>query len=450
MIRNLFFVLTIAISATGVAADDLAVTVYNSNLGVVSETRQLEFTQGVGRLAFRDVPSQIDAASVQFEVVDTGKDVVILEQNYAYDLVSPEQLYARYLDNRIELLDKEGSLYSGDLLAYSGGAVTLMEESGKVKIISMSNITETNFPLLPEGLITRPTLFWVYQSDYSGSLDCRVGYQTGGLTWNAEYIGLLDEDETGLDLSGWASINNTSGKTYEDAKLKLIAGDIHRAVAEKKRSFGEMEMMATAAVPRGFEEKAFFEYHMYTLPRKATLGNKEIKQISLFEPASTGVEKVYYYRPHRHATDVQVMIEFVNSSETGLGMPLPAGRVRLFKADDDGSLVLLGEDRLDHTPKDEEISLTVGTAFDIKAEEKVVNQMRISKKVEEREFEIELRNHKAEDVVIKVEKRLWGFWEVTQASHEYKQKDASTLTFAIPVEAETTVKVKFTIRFTSR
>jgi len=207
--------------------------------------------------------------------------------------------------------------------------------------------------------------------------------------------------------------------------------------------------MTLAAAP-GFEEKAFFEYHMYTLPRPATLADKEMKQISLFEPASTGVEKVYYYRPNRSATDVQVVIKCVNSSETGLGMPLPAGRVRVFKADDDGSMILLGEDRLDHTPKDEEISLTIGNAFDIKGEETLLNQTRISKKVEDREFEIELRNHKTEDVLIRVEKRLWGFFEITQSSHEYEKKDANTIAFEIPVGADSETKVRFTVRFTTR
>ena len=450
MSRRLFsVVLACTAAVSGVTANDMAVTVYNSNLGVVSETRRLEFENGIGQLAFRDVPSQIDAASVRFELVDSSRKVAILEQNYAYDLVSPEQLFARYVDHRIELLDKDGRLYSGDLMAYSGAAVTLMEESGQVKIISMDNIIETDFPLLPEGLITRPTLFWMYQSDYAGSLDCRVGYQTGGLTWEAEYVGLLDKPETGLNLSGWASINNTSGKTYQDARLKLIAGDIHRAAKKGGREFGSVEMMAAAAPP-GFEEKAFFEYRMYTLPRRATLANKEIKQISLFDPASTAVEKIYLYRPDRDARNVWVKVEFANSSQAGLGMPLPAGRVRLFKADDDGSLILLGEDRLEHTPRDEEVSLTVGTAFDIKAEQKVVRQTRISKKVEEREFEIELRNHKSENVTVRVEKRLYGFWEVLEANLEYEQKDANTLVFQLPVAADGTALLKLAVRFTSR
>lgn len=450
MIRRFLIILSLASIAAGAAvASDMAVTIYNSNLGVISETRQLEFSKGAGRLAFRDVPSQIDPASVRFELVDDGRNVGILEQNYAFDLVSPEKLFTKYIDQEIELIGKDGSLYSGTLLAFSGQAVTILDPGGKIKILSMENITETNFPQLPDGLITKPTLFWLYQSDYSGKLDCRVGYQTGGLSWSAEYIGVLDQDEKNLDLSGWSSINNTSGKTYNNAKLKLIAGDIHRAGPSRKARRPRVEMLS-AAPATGFEEKAFFEYHMYTLPRRATLADKEIKQISLFDPASTSVNKVYYYRPDQNPTDVTVMIEFQNSKETGLGMPLPAGRVRLFKADDDGALVLLGEDRIGHTPKDEDVALTVGTAFDIKAEQTILNQTRISPKINDREFEIELRNRKSEAVIIKVEKQLWGFWEVTESSLEYEKKDATTLAFEVPVEAEKTVKIRFTVRFTNR
>ena len=451
MSRGVLILMAVIGMASATTADEIAVTVYNSNLGVVSETRQLEFEKGTGKLAYRDVPSLIDAASVRFDLLDPNRNVAILEQNYAYDLVSPEKMYSKYLDSRIELQDKDGGLYAGTLLAYSGNAVTLMDESGKVNIVSLTNIVETNFPKLPEGLITRPTLFWRYQSDFAGTVPCRVGYQTGGLNWEAEYVGLLNEKETELDLSGWASINNQSGKTYESAKLKLIAGDINRATPPLRKGYAEEDrLMVLSAAPVAFEEKAFFEYHMYTLPRPATLANNEIKQISLFEPATAAVKKVYYYRPQRSAEDVQVVVEFVNSEQAGLGMPLPAGRVRAFKADSDGSLILLGEDNLDHTPKDEEISLTIGTAFDIKGEETMVNQTRISKKVEDREFEIELRNHKKEDVTIKVEKPLWGFWEITQSTHEYTKKDAGTVTFEVPVKADSTATVRFTVRLTTR
>ena len=187
----LFFGLVMTTSTF--AADEIAVTVYNSNLGVVSETRALELDKGVNQLAFRDVPSLIDPNSVTFEVLGDKGRVAILEQNYVYDLVSPDKMYAKYIDREIELVDKDGRLYSGTLLAYGGGAVTLQEKSGRVKIVTLSNITEVNFPLLPEGLITRPTLFWLYQSDSEGRKDCRVGYQTAGMTWSAEYIGVVKE-----------------------------------------------------------------------------------------------------------------------------------------------------------------------------------------------------------------------------------------------------------------
>lgn len=447
----LILALLIVSTSADVSADEVAVTVYNDNLGVVSELRQLDLEKGVSQLQFRDVPSQIDANSVRFEVVGAGDQVTILEQNYAFDLVSPEQMYNKYIDETINLIDEQGRMYAGTLLSYGSGTVTLLDQSGKVKIVSLDKISDVTFPSLPEGLITRPTLFWKYQSEIAGSRQCRVGYQTGGMTWSAEYVGVLDQSETDLDLSGWSAINNTSGKTFEDAKLKLVAGDIHRAEQDFRRGRGgDMIMMEAAPKSAGFEEKAFFEYHLYTLPRPATIADKEIKQISLFEPASTTVKKIYLYEPDRDAENVKVKVEFTNSSDAGLGMPLPAGRVRMFKADDDGALILLGEDRIDHTPKDEKVDLTVGNAFDIVGEQTMVNRTRISDRVEDRQFKIELRNRKSEDVTVTVEKSLWGFWEVTSSSHEYTKKDANTVRFEVPVKGEGTVTVDLTVRFTNR
>lgn len=435
--------------AAPLAAEEIAVTVYNNNLGVVSEVRNLEFNQGIDRLAFRDVPNQIDPNSVRFEIADSDKNVSILEQNYAYDLVSPQQLYNKYVDNEVQLIDEQGRLYSGTLLAYSEGAITLMEPDGKVKIVSMEQVTEVSFPLLPKGLITRPTLFWQYQSDYEGDLDCRVGYQTGGLTWSAEYVGVLDESETQLDLSGWSSINNTSGKTYANAKLKLIAGDINRAQKSMPRR-GELAEMMAPDMAAGFEEKPFFEYHMYTLPRRSTLADKEIKQISLFEPAEAKVAKQFTYRPDHDGTNVNVGIKFKNSQDAGLGMPLPAGRLRMFKADDDGALILLGEDWIEHTPRDEEVEAKVGVAFDVKGEMTMTDRTRVSQQVEDRQWEIELRNHKSEDIVVSVEKRLWGSWEVLESSHEYTKKDANYIQFELPVKAGGAALIKLAVRFTNR
>ncbi|NOY88297.1 MAG: DUF4139 domain-containing protein [FCB group bacterium] len=430
-------------------ADDIAVTVYNNNLGVISETRTLDFTQGVHQLAFKDVPSQIDVASVRFKLLNSNNKVAIMEQNYAYDLVNPEKMYAKYIDKKIELVDKNGNLYSGTLLAYSNGAVTLQEKAGRVKIIQMGNITEINFPALPEGLITRPTLFWLYNSNQSGKYKSRISYQTSGMNWNAEYVGILSSDEHQLDLSGWASINNNSGKTYKDAKLKLIAGQIHRATPPRAIM---MKYSATSAIGSptaglGFEEKPFFEYHMYTLPRKTTIANKENKQISLFEPARTTVQKTFIYRPDRNPKNVEVALKFKNSKSAGLGQPLPAGRVRIFKSDKDGSMILLGEDRIDHTPKNEEIKLQIGNAFDIVAKETLLNQKSISSKVDEKEFRIEITNRKDTSVTVEVEKKLYGFWEVMESNIEYKKKDATTITFQVSVNPDKKAILNYRVRY---
>jgi len=428
-------------------ADDVAVTVYN-NLGVVREIRTLNFDKGTGKISFVDVPSLIDATSVGFELADKTKSAAILEQNYAYDLVSPDKIYAKYVDKNIDLIDKTGKLFSGMLLSYSGGAVVLKDKDGKIQILRLDEIVNTNFPDLPEGLITRPTLFWLYQSDFSGSASCQVSYQTGGMDWNAEFVGILSPDEKGLDLNGWASITNNSGATFKEASLKLVAGDIHRAPEPRRRmmTYETADIQMSAKAGAGFEEKEFFEYHLYTLPRKATLANNEIKQISLFDPAQTTVEKEYFFEPELNSDQVSVKLQFVNSKETGLGIPLPSGRARIFKADTDGSMILLGEDRIKHTPKDEKVQLNIGNAFDISAGEKVLDYQRISDRVEERTYEISLRNHKKEDITITVKKRLYGEWTILKSNFTYTKEDANTVIFKIPVKVNDKAVLNFTVR----
>jgi hypothetical protein len=430
------------------AASDVSVTVYNTNLGVVHETRSLSFEKGTGRVSFIDVPTLIDPTSVGFEVVDKGKSVAILEQNYAYDLVSPDKVYSKYIDNNIDLFDKQGKMFSGTLLSFSGGAFVIRTPAENVQIVRADQVVNADFPKLPEGLITRPTLFWLYSSDFSGKADCRVSYQTGGLTWSAEYVGILSENEKNLDLTGWSSITNNSGATYKEATLKLIAGDIHRAPRPPAgpRMMTDYELAAKSAA--GFEEKEFFEYHLYTLPRRATISDNEIKQIALFEPASTTVEKEYYFQPEQNNTSVKVTVKFVNAKEKGLGIPLPAGRARIFKADSDGSMILLGEDSINHTPKDEEVKLTIGYAFDISAEENIKDYQKISSQVDESTIEIQLRNHKDEEITIIVEKKLYGDWSIRDSSFPYEKKDANTAVFKIPVKPNDKATLSFTVRTT--
>jgi len=434
-----------------VSAKDVSVTIYNSNLGVIHETRSLDFKKGMGKISFVDVPSKIDPTSVGFKLADQNKKAVILEQNYSYDLASPDKIYSKYIDKKIDLIDENGTLFSGELLSTGGMSSVLRNDNGQVQIIRMEQIVNGNLPELPEGLVTRPTLFWLYDADFSGKADCEVSYQTRDMKWSAEYVGILNEDEDRLGFNGWASIDNNSGAAYKDATLKLVAGDINRVQPEmrggRSREIAVPDMMMAKSAA-GFEEKEFFEYHLYTLPRKATLADNEIKQISLFDPASTSVTKKYYYQPDINARNVKVTVEFTNSEKTGLGIPLPEGRVRIFKADSDGSMILLGEDYINHTPKDEEVKLTVGNAFDISAEQKVLSKDRVSQRVQEQIFQIELRNHKDEDVTIKVQKKLYGDWEIIKNNYEYEKKDANTVEFEVPVKANDKAVIDFLVRFT--
>ncbi len=430
------------------AADKLSVTVYNSDLGVVHEVRELEFNNGIGQIAFRDVPAMIDPTSVGFKTLSSRLSVNILEQNYQFDLVSPEKLYDRYIDKNIELISNDGKIHSGKLLTYSSSAVTLQDEHGRIQIVRLNEISNTNLPELPEGLITRPTLFWKYASSGSGKSKCEVSYQTGGISWHAEYVAVLDDAEKNIDLSGWSSIDNRSGKTYKDATLKLVAGEINRARQPQSKRLYRNAMTASAMEYDGvgFDEKAFFEYHLYTLPRSSTIANNEIKQLSLFEPASTSVSKEYYFVADRGSKNAEVKIRFVNSKETGLGMPLPAGRVRVYKNDSDGSTILIGEDNLQHTPKDEEILLTLGKAFDLVVKETTLARRKITDRVTETDFQIELRNRKDEDVTINVVKSLGNFWKIIKKTHSFEKKSANKVQFQVPVKAGEEVKLEFTVR----
>ena len=445
-------VLTMMLATAGaslVQADDISLTVYNSNLGVVRETRNLTFVQGNGRIAFTDVAAQIDPTSVSFELADPKLAVAILEQNYAYDLVSPDKIYGKYIDQDIEIVTEKGELFSGTLLSFTGGYLVIKQKDGKIRSILQGVVRDVSFPELPDGLITRPTLFWLYNSNFAGPADALVSYQTSGIDWQAEYVGVLSNDEKTMELTGWVSIDNKSGKTYKDAKLKVIAGDISR-VRQQPIYRTDMMEAQVMAMPKaaGFEEKPFFEYHLYTLPRPATIADNEIKQVTMFEPARAAVQKEYQYMAEPGQTDVTVFIKTTNTKEVGLGMPLPAGRVRIFKADSDGSMILLGEDRIDHTPRNEEVKLTVGRAFDVVGKTTTVAQRRITDQINETDFSIEVRNQKDTPVTVKVTKNLGAYWEITKTSRDYVKKSASEVEWLVDIPAEGKGVIDFTVRYT--
>jgi len=437
------------LSTISVAHAGVQLTIYNDNLALVKDTRSLEFQKGTFELPFTDVASAIDPTSVTFTVLDNPAAVTLLEQNYRYDLVSSDKLLEKYIDRAIQVLTKQDKVHEGTLLAADGAALTLKKADGGLTIVNRAEIADLSLASLPEGLITRPTLVWKLQSDVAGPARSEVRYLTGQIGWQAQYIATVSAAENGLDLTGWVSIDNRSGATYSDAAVKLIAGDVHRA--EPPRAMG-MDMASTTYAPKAapaFAERAFFEYHLYTLQRPATLRDNETKQLSLFEPAHVQTEKVYTYDGAREGNNVRVTMEFVNSEAAGLGIPLPKGKIRVMKADTDGSLEFVGEDQIDHTPKDEKVRALLGNAFDIVGERTQTDQQQISPRVYDESFEIKLRNHKTTAVTIVVVEHFWGDWTLTGSSQPSIKKDAHTAEWRVPVPSDGESVLKFTVRHQS-
>ena len=462
------------VSGVAIAADapteGVALTVYNGGYAVVREIRPVEIAPG-GIVKFKDVASAIDATTVHFKSL-TDPAAKLLEQNYQYDLVSADKLLKKYVDRDIEVICKDKK-YGGRLLSFDGRQLVLQEPKGGIIMVQRpDNVQDIRFSALPGGLLTQPTLLWQIATKKPGKHLAEVTYQTGGTGWHAEYVLVLSADDTAADLSGWVSVQNNSGKTYRNAKLKFIAGDVRR-VQDRSAGSGARPSQDRYRY-RGHEivEKAFFEYHMYTLGRRSTVADNEVKQLEMFPPAKGAkVSKKFMYNPLGHFrwnygsryTDrsygvtslkkVNVFIEFINSKKNNLGMPLPAGKVRVYKKDrDDGALEFIGEERIDHTPRDEKLSLRIGNAFDLVGERKQTNfRVESGRHWIQEKIEIKLRNHKKKDaVVIRCKEPMyrWVNWTITEKSHEYTKLDARTVAFDVKVQPDKEVTVTYTVEYT--
>ncbi len=445
MARYLVVLLSFLMIVPAFAQDpDVAVTVYNQGLGLVREVRDINLDRGVQSFAYDGVAAKMLPASVRFHAAD----VDILEQNFEYDLVSQQALMQKYLGQMVDIVLEDG-VVSGKLLSVSGGII-VEEDDGGVRIITNDAVKSVRFPELPDGLIIKPTLRWLLNSDKSGDVESELAYLTRGLSWEASYIAVVGENDDKLELSGWVQMSNQSGTDYRNARLKLMAGDVQFAEQPPSRNRGayaEDMMYAMEGASKGFEEKSFFEYHLYTLPRRVDILDNQDKQIRLIEPATTDVTKKYIFEPNRGG-DVQVKLEFTNSEDAGLGMPLPAGLVRMYKVDpDDNTMQLIGEDRIDHTPRDEDLSLKTGNAFDVVAERKVMDTQRISSTVRQQMYEVEVRNRKDDAVDVVVREHFYGDWRIVTESMNGTKIDANTHEWVVPAGAGEEVKMSYTVRF---
>jgi len=427
----------------------VSLTVYNQNFALVKDVRTLDLDRGSQEIRIDDVAAFIDPTSVHFSALDHPRQVAILEQNYQYDLADADRLLSRYLNQPVTAVLKEGGTREGTLLSYNGGSLVLSSGDGAT-IVNRGEVRDIELGEIPGGLVVKPTLVWTVSSDRAVSERAEITYLTDKVNWHAEYVAVVDQDDTGLDMNGWVSLDNKSGAAYENAKLKLVAGDVHRVQdvqIPRARLAMRVEEEARAGVPQ-FQERDFFEYHIYTLDRPVTVSDRETKQLSLFPSASAEAKKVLSYDGARDPKMVAVKMEFENSKTNGLGMALPGGKVRVYKEDRDGALEFVGEDRIDHTPRDEKVRLYLGNAFDVVGERKRTDYRKIGNRSHEERFEIEIRNHKDERAEVVITEHLWGDWAVTQKSHEYEKKDSHTLEFPVTVEPNGEVTVTYTVRTT--
>ncbi len=420
---------------------EIAVTVYNSNLGVIKDTRSIKLNSGVSEISITDVAQFIDPTSVHIKF-----DGTVLEQNYQYDLVSLNKILQKYIDKNIQLINENNELVEGKLISALGNQIVLEQKEGGLIMLPNTDKYRFNVGSLPQGLITKPTLVLQLNSNKSGNQDVEISYQTLGMNWHAEYVAVLNNDDTKLDLNAWVSIENNSGSTYKNAKLKLVAGDVNRVQDTRPMYKGrELDNIAMSASADQFVEKDFFEYHIYNLQRPTTLAQNETKQISLFEAQNVDAVKKYLYNSSGYNTNgkVNVIVEFQNKEDQELGVPMPKGKVRVYKSDGE-SIEFIGEDLVDHTPKNETIKLKIGDAFDLVVEETQTDHKQITNRVYEQTFEVKLKNRKKEKVEIEVERYLGLNWEILNSSIEYKKKNAQTITFKVPVisDGETTLTYK--------
>jgi hypothetical protein len=439
--------------------------------------RELQVPHGRGTIQFADVAALIDPTTVQFLSLTDPEGTKVLEQNFQFDLVSQEKLLSRYIDRNVSVEQQSGNgikKIDGTLVSSNDGLVIRGTDGQIHALREWSNVS---FGELPGGLITRPTLEWDIASGRGGLQDARVSYQTGGITWWADYNLIFTEGADAnsgfVDVGAWVSLLNQSGARYQDAKLKLIAGDVNRAEPPRALLRAKMQDMATmemAAAPAGFEEKAFFEYHLYTLGRPATVPNNSTKQIELFDAASRvpakkqlvydgaagmqfygGLVQEPEYGPGGN-TKVDVFLKFRNDKASGMGMPLPAGRIRVSQQDRaDGSLEFIGEDVIKHTPKDEDVRVKLGTAFDVVGERRQTDFTVDTKgRRMEEAFEIKVRNHKDEAVEVVVRENLyrWSQWSLLSQSHPSDKKDAQTLEFPVKVAADGEAVITYRVRYT--
>lgn len=471
---------TLALATLAIAGQPQGteLTVYNQGFALVKERRTLDLKSGVQQVAVEDVAQLIEANSVAIKSVSKPGSFTVLEQNYQYDLISVQAILNKAVGqeivfNRVNPDGKKerivgmlmsaptsvvsnanggsGATWNGMVVRTSDGRI-LLNPSGEVEVSS-----------IPEGMISKPTLMWEVDSDRAGKNDVELSYITQGMSWKCDYVLALDGAGKLGDFKGWVTMTNNSGATYTGAKLKLLAGEVFRDQGRFGGGGrgGAMEMMDKAA-SGNFQEEQFSEYHLYTMQRPASVRNNEIKQLSLLEAVNVPVSKKLVIDANRGYWQFQpgegmvgtgvikplVLIEFKNDEASHLGMPLPMGSIKVFQRDKSDSLQMIGEASIQHTPKNEKLSLPVGRAFDVVAERKRTDFHWLGNSSSRgcvETFEIEVRNRKETAETVHVFERPWLQWKVTEQNMPFEKLDSNTLDFVVELKPNETRKVVYTV-----
>ncbi|MEO8680940.1 MAG: DUF4139 domain-containing protein [Vicinamibacterales bacterium] len=443
---------------------ELAITVYNSDLALIRDVRNIQLSRGIGNLKFMDIAATVNPATVHFRSLTEPSNVSVLEQNYEYDLLEPDKLLRKYVGRDVTLMrtrQENGSTRTDEvkarLLSYNNAPVWKIGN----EIVTGIGADHIRFPELPDTLYSRPTLIWTVQNDGAAKHRVEASYLATKLAWNADYVLTVSRDDKLGDVNGWVTLTNGSGTAFRNAKLQLVAGDLHRVQQQIGRMrYDEAKAVASPSARENMAQESFSEYHLYTLGRKTTINNNQTKQVSMLE--GTGVPVVkryvvegqsYYYQNIQHPGApikdvVQVYYQLKNEEKSGLGMPMPAGNVRVYQEDSRGGVQFVGEDRIDHTPKDETLKLKIGDAFDVVCERNQVDFQKIATNVYEFEYEITIRNHKATPVTVEVNEPVGGTWRMIRSSHEWTKTAAWAAQFKVPAAADGTAVLKYRVRVT--
>lgn len=440
---------------------DLAVTVYNSNTALVRDVRQISLPTGDFPLRFEDVAASIDPATVHLRSLSDAGHLMVVEQNYEFDLLDPQKLLQKYVGREITLV--QNTHENGSTKWLETKALLLADNNGPVwkigdQIVTGMHADSYRFPDLPENLYSRPTLVWALENKGPKSQRLEASYLANGINWSADYVLSVTRDEKSADLDGWVTLVNNSGTAYRNARLQLVAGALHQISSARSMAMDKVTAAAQAPAPNQFEQEAFSEYHLYSLGHRTSIGNNESKQISLLGGTNIPVEKhllveaqPFYYRSSQGIGNaipqtVKVIYRFRNDEKSGLGMPLPAGTVRVYQADSRGGVQFAGEDHINHTAKDEDVNIYIGDAFDVVARRKETDFRKIASNVYEMEYQITLRNHKETAVTVEVREPVGGDWEVLNSDYKWTKLDSSTIGFQMPVDKDGEATLDYRVR----